>query len=210
LLDPVLNGVDVTRLGGQRTGRSFALSLGRVCPEKGFHFALDAAREADVDFVLAGDVAPYESHVRYFEEEIAPRLDARRRFVGPVGFEGKKDLLLKASCVLIPSTVAETSSLAAMEAMACGTPVIAFRSGALPEIVEDGNTGFIVSDAKQMAEALRRLEHLRPEQCLKAASSRFSASRMTARYLALYRQLATVSAPRPVLLENPKECAAIQ
>src|SRR5207249_5576489 len=129
-------------------------ALGRICPEKGFHFALQAAKMARADLLLAGQVFPYASHVEYFESKIVPRLDERRQFVGPVGFHRKKRLLSKAKCLLVPSTVNETSSLVAMEALAAGTPVIAFPSGALPEIVEHGRTGYLVSDVKEMAQAI--------------------------------------------------------
>lgn len=187
---PILNGVAVDQLNGELPAKGkFALALGRVCPEKGYHFALDAARSAAMSLLLAGQVFPYESHLKYFAAEISPRLDRHRRFVGPVGFARKKRLLSRAKCLVIPSTVAETSSLVAMEALACGTPVIAFRSGALPEIVEHGRTGYIVDDVGGMAQALRQVEALNPEDCRQAARSRFCAQAMGTSYMALYEQL---------------------
>ncbi len=173
LTAPIPNGVEVARLCGPSTKRRYALALGRICPEKGFHLALKAARMARVKLLLAGQIFPYESHQAYFQKKILPRLDNHRRFIGPVGFSRKKKLLAGAKCLLIPSTVAETSSLVAMEALAAGTPVIAFRSGALPEIVEHGKTGYIVSDAKEMAEAIPFAEQLSSEICKGVARSRF-------------------------------------
>ena len=191
LLPPVPNGVPVEALGAARHARRpFALALGRVCPEKGQRIALEAARAARAPLLIGGQVYPYEVHERYFAEEVAPLLDRHRRFLGPVGFARKRRLLAAARCVLVPSTAPETSSLVAMEAAACGTPVVAFASGALPEVVEHGRTGFIVPDAAGMAEAIGRVGALDPEEIRRVARRRFSASRMGGDYLALHRRLA--------------------
>jgi glycosyltransferase involved in cell wall biosynthesis len=194
LLPYVTNGVEVNRFRTRLPKSNYALSLGRICPEKGFHLAIDAARRARTPMLLAGQVFPYAAHEEYFEEEIKPRLDARRQFVGPVGFSKKRRLLSQAQCLLIPSTVAETSSLVAMEAMAAGTPVVAFRSGALPELIEHGRTGFIVSDVQEMAEAIRSAAKLDSEECRSAARTRFSAEVMVQRYLDSYERLIAQSA----------------
>jgi glycosyltransferase involved in cell wall biosynthesis len=109
------------------------------------------------------------------KEEILPRLDAKRRFIGPVGFHRKKRLLTEARCLLIPSTVQETSSLIAMEAFASGTPVIAFDSSALPEIVEHGRTGYIVSNSREMARAIAAIGKIKSAECVRSALHHFSA-----------------------------------
>jgi glycosyltransferase involved in cell wall biosynthesis len=140
--------------------------------------------------LLAGEVFRYETHERYFREAVEPRLDRRRRFVGPVGFAAKRRLLSAARALLVPSLAAETSSLVAMEALACGTPVIAFAAGALPEVVEHGRTGFIVGDAAEMARAIRRVGEIDPAVCRATARRRFSDERMTREYFALYERLA--------------------
>jgi glycosyltransferase involved in cell wall biosynthesis len=189
LLEPIPNGVDVDLLEGKAAKRGFALAMGRICPEKGFHLALDAAHRAGVELLLAGQVFPYESHLLYFKNQIQPRLDGLRRFVGPLGFSRKKRLLAQAKCLIIPSLVAETSSLVAMESLACGTPVIALRSGALPEIVEHGRTGFVVTDVRGIARALLKVERLDPDDCRTAAQVRFSAHSMAEKYLGVYEQL---------------------
>jgi glycosyltransferase involved in cell wall biosynthesis len=172
--------------------------LGRICPEKGFHLALDAARKAKIPLKLAGALFPYQLHRKYFEQEIRPRLDYQREFLGPADFTTKCNLLASAKCLVVSSVVAETSSLVAMEALACGTPVVAFRVGALPDVVEDGKTGFIVSNVQEMAAAMRRVDSIDPEVCRKTARLRFSSNRMTAEYLQLYKRLASISSGRKV------------
>jgi glycosyltransferase involved in cell wall biosynthesis len=193
LLEPIPNGVDLDRLRGRAEKRDFALALGRICPEKGFHLALDAAHRAGVELLLGGQVFPYEAHLQYFKKEIQPRLDSKRRFLGPLRFGRKKRLLAQAKCLIIPSLVAETSSLVAMESLACGTPVVAFKAGALPEIVEHGRTGFVVRDVRGMGRALLKVGDLDPEDCRKAARARFSAQAMADKYLGLYERLIRTS-----------------
>jgi glycosyltransferase involved in cell wall biosynthesis len=186
LLDPIPNGVPTEALATTLKRRDFALMLGRVCPEKGVHLAIEAAKAAGTSLLIGGQVYPYESHVRYFETEVRPRLDARRRFLGPVGFSRKRRLLGSARCLLVPSLCAETSSLVSMEALAAGAPVVAFPNGALPEIVEHGRTGFLVDGPEEMADAIRAVDRIDREVCRASARSRFSLERMVDRYLDAY------------------------
>ncbi|HEU4642436.1 MAG TPA: glycosyltransferase [Gemmatimonadaceae bacterium] len=190
LLPPIRNGVSVRRMHAAVRRRDLCASLGRICPEKGFHMAIDAARRADAPFLLAGCVFPYDEHRRYWDAEIAPRLDARRRFVGPVTFRGKRRLLSAARCLLVPSLAPETSSLVAMEAMACGTPVIAFAAGALRDIVAHERTGFLVRDTREMADAIAAARSIDGDECRREAEERFSAERAARAYLARYEWLA--------------------
>jgi glycosyltransferase involved in cell wall biosynthesis len=165
------------------------LALGRICPEKGFHLALDAARLAGAPLLIAGQLFPYEAHQRYFSEQIQPRLGRNAGFLGPIGFARKRRLLTAARCLLIPSLVAETSSLVAMEALACGCPVVAFPAGALPDLVEPGISGFLVSTIDEMAEAIALCDGLDRERCRAIARKRFSFNAMIESYFRLYRRL---------------------
>jgi glycosyltransferase involved in cell wall biosynthesis len=190
LLPSIANGVDIERLRPDpNVRRRHALLLARICPEKGIHLAIEAAKQADSDLVIAGEVFPYAAHERYFADEVRPRLDGRRVFVGSASFEEKRKLLQSARCLLVPSLVDETSSLVAMEALACGTPVIAFRRGALPEIVEDGITGALIDNIEQMVAAIGKADAFQSGACVSAARRRFSAARMTREYLDLYERL---------------------
>jgi glycosyltransferase involved in cell wall biosynthesis len=163
--------------------------MSRVCPEKGLHLAIDAAEKADVDLTIAGSVFEYPEHRKYYDSMIAPRLNSRIRFIGPVGAARKAHLLAGARCLLVPSLAPETSSLVAMEALASGTPVIAFRSGALTEILANGRTGFLVNDAEQMAHTIPRAGAISWDECRRVAEQRFSSDRMAAQYFDLYRSL---------------------
>jgi glycosyltransferase involved in cell wall biosynthesis len=189
LLPPIENGVDLPPVK-PHARRGYALALGRICPEKNFAEALDASRLADCPLLLAGRVYEYPEHLRYFDSEISPRLGRGHRWIGCVAGARKRRLLSGARCVLVPSRIAETSSLVAMEALAAGVPVIAYPAGALPEIVEHGHTGFIAEDVPSMARAIRDAHEIDPEDCRRAARERFSAARMVREYLSLYERLA--------------------
>jgi glycosyltransferase involved in cell wall biosynthesis len=189
LLPEIDNGVPIATLTARHAKRRLALMLGRICPEKGFHLGLDAAARARIPVLLAGEVFHYAAHEQYFQQDIVPRLDGMRRFLGPVGLVRKRRLLSAARCLLVPSLAPETSSLVAMEALACGTPVIAFPAGALPDIVEHGKTGFLVHTVQEMAEAIAAAGDLDPALCRATARTRFALETMTERYFAVYRDL---------------------
>jgi glycosyltransferase involved in cell wall biosynthesis len=183
------NGVPVELSSVRHAKRNFVLALGRICPEKGFHLALDAAKRAELPLLLAGTVFSYPEHRAYFDAEIRPRLDRQRRFLGPVGFARKRRLFSAARCLAMPSLAPETGGLAAMEALACGTPVVAFPNGALPELIDHGRTGFLVRSVEEMAEAMRAAAVLDPQEC-RAAATRFEERATTRAYLDLYAELA--------------------
>ena len=192
---PVIgNGVDVQPLQRERKKSDFALVMGRICPEKNAHSALEAGTKAKVRVVIGGQVYPYRAHQQYFQEKIEPQLwssqgEEGHAFAGPLTPERKRQMLSEAKCLLHPTLAPETSSLVAMEALAAGTPVIAYRSGALPEIVEDGVTGFLVSDVDEMAEAIGKVGTISPVACHEAAERRFSKQHMIDQYFDLYRRI---------------------
>jgi glycosyltransferase involved in cell wall biosynthesis len=192
LLPAIENGVPCRLFETRHAKRRFALCIGRICPEKGFHLALEAARSAETPLLLAGKTFRYAAHEIYFEREIVPRLDAQRRFIGPVGRRRKRRLLSAARCLLIPSLAPETSSLVAMEALACGTPVIAFATGALPDIIDHGKTGFLVRNVEEMAAAISAADSLAKETCRQTARERFGLETMIHKYFEIYRWLASV------------------
>lgn len=190
LLPPIENGVAVAAFRARHAKRRFALFLGRICPEKGVHLAIESARRAGIPLIIAGQVYPYAEHQHYFETAIRPHLGPGCRFTGPVGFARKRRLLTAARCLLVPSLAAETSSLVAREAAACGTATIAFPNGAMAATLEQGRTGFLVEDVGGMAAAIEAAVTIDPAWCRAVAAERFSDATMTAAYLDVYAHLA--------------------
>lgn len=190
----VENGVALPDWQPDRPKGDYALVLGRICPEKNVHAALEAGTLARTRVLVGGRVFPYREHQEYFEEKVKTALEqpgtgVRHEFLGQVGAMQRQELLIHAKCLLHPTLAPETSSLVAMEALAAGTPVIAYRSGALSEIVEHGVTGFLVHNVEEMAEAIRELDAISPEACRRAAEQRFPKERMVEKYFALYRAM---------------------
>lgn len=194
VLGYVSNGIDLAQFRPSTPGPE-ALALGRICPEKGFHHAARAARLAGVPLLIAGQLFDYEAHTRYFREVLVPELDEARRFIGPAGLDAKRELLAQARCLLAPSLEPETSSLVAMEALASGTPVIAFEQGALPEVVRHGSTGFLVKDEAEMARAIAEIDRLDRSECRRDAEQRFPLERMVDGYLRTYEAVLERSRP---------------
>lgn len=211
------NGVPLPPFDAEQEKADFALVLGRVCPEKNAHAAFDAGTLAGTRVLLGGEVFPYAEHQLYFRDSIAPRITPqtsgpRHEFLGRLALNRKNQLLRQARCLLHPTLAPETSSLVAMEALAAGTPVVAFRSGALPHIVDDGVTGFLVDSVEEMAEALRHVHRLSPVRCRRVAEQYFSLDRMVREYLNLYTimagaqlQQAIPAAPPATILETNME-----
>ncbi len=188
----ITNGIDVRQFPARRQPAGSGaplLCLGRICPEKAPHEAIAVARRAQRRLWLVGAVAPFAGHQRYFYERIAPELDGEIRWLPPPTLEQKCALLAAAAAVLIPSRIDETSSIVAMEAAAAGVPVLATQRGALPEIVADGETGWLGSCA-DWVRWVPRLGEIDPRECRERAERLFRAERMTAEYAELYRRLA--------------------
>jgi glycosyltransferase involved in cell wall biosynthesis len=190
MIDAVVpNGIELDDFYPRARKGNYALVLGRICPEKGIHLTLDAAERANVQVILAGAVFEYPEHREYFERLIRPRLTGSIRFAGTIGGDRKSQLLAGARCLLLASQAEETSSLGAMEAMASGTPVIAWRRGALGEIVVHGRTGWLVSTVEEMAQAIERTVQIDRCECRREAERRFSSRKMVDGYVSLYRSV---------------------
>jgi glycosyltransferase involved in cell wall biosynthesis len=208
MLDVVRNGIrveDFPPAAGLRD--DYLLWMGRICEEKGTHIAIEVARRSGRRLIIAGDVYPFSYHQQYFDREIRPHLDGSRvRHVGVPEFTDKIDLLRRTRALLLPSLADETSSLVAMEAMACGTPVIAFGRGAIPEIVRHGFTGLVVDSPQEMALAIHRAGEIDPLVCRAHVQSNFTAQRMAADYEQLYHRIAELRNCGITELTSQAEC----
>ena len=184
----VHHGLDLDRFAiGTGKGGHLAY-VGRCAPEKGVAEAITIARRAGLPIVvIAKQRQPAE--VRYFDEVVAPLLGPDVDFRGEVHPEERDQVVRDAIALLNPIDWAEPFGLVMAESLACGTPVIAFPSGAAPEIVDDGTTGFLCADVDSAVEAVSRIETLDRAACRTAAEERFAASRMVSDYAALYATL---------------------
>lgn len=187
----VHNAVDVDALRvTPREKEPYLLCLARICPDKGQHIAIEAARQAGMRLVLAGKVEGIPEATEYFERYIAPAVDGDRVVhVHNVAGQEKAQLLARAHALLAPLQWEEPFGLAMVEAMASGTPVIALARGAAPELVTEGVTGFLVHDVEGMTSAVARVAGLDAWACADATRARFSPSTMAASYLRMYEQV---------------------
>ncbi len=174
--------------------------LGRMSPEKRVDRAIEIARQAGMRLKIAAKIYPEER--AYFQQTIEPLLDESRpwvEFIGEVGGREKDEFLGNARALLFPIDWPEPFGLAMIEAMACGTPVIAWRNGAAPEVVTDGVTGFVVESIEEAVRAVGRISSLSRRGCRHVLEERFDAARMARDYVAVYQRLAHAS-PRPARL----------
>jgi glycosyltransferase involved in cell wall biosynthesis len=182
VLGVVKNGIAVERFAISRRKADYLLWLGRVCPEKAPHLAIAAAQRAGMPIVVAGQVYPFRWHEEYWEREVKPLIDFDRvRWVKVPSFAEKSKLLRDARALLVTPLVAETTSLVALEAMASGTPVIAFDAGTLPEVVTK-STGFLVKNVEEMALACRKVSEIRALDCREWVQRNYSAKAMADGY----------------------------
>lgn len=161
--------------------------LGRVERIKGTHTAIEVSKRAGRNLIIAGNHAPEGPEWRYFSEEILPHCDGRRiRYVGPVDDAEKSKLLGRSAALLFPIEWDEPFGIVMAEALACGTPVLAFGRGAVPEVIEHGITGFICRDADDMVEAVKDLARIDRASCRKVAEASFSSEVIVEKYEQLY------------------------
>jgi glycosyltransferase involved in cell wall biosynthesis len=182
------HGVDVTRypVGGGDGG--YVAFVGRMSPTKGVGEAIDVARRVGMPIVIAAKMR--EQHERdYFDGAIAPLLGPDVIYAGEVGGSDKLTLLGGAVTLVNPLSWDEPFGLCMIEAMACGTPVVATSRGAVPEIVDDGRTGFVCDDARDMVAAVGRAGSIDRHACRAHVEAHFSAERMVARYVRLYEDV---------------------
>jgi glycosyltransferase involved in cell wall biosynthesis len=180
------HGIDVAQFSFFEAGGEYLLFFGRIHPEKGVHEAIQVAQRAGERLVIAGIVQDRE----YFETRVEPYLDGDQvEYLGAIGPEQRSDVLGRASALLHLISFDEPFGLSLVEAMACGTPVIAFGRGSIPEIIIDGETGYIVKDIEQAVQAVAAVRSLDRSACREDVELRFSQTRMVNDYVRVYHEI---------------------
>jgi glycosyltransferase involved in cell wall biosynthesis len=180
------HGIDLREFELERTAGDYLLFFGRIHPDKGTVEAIDVAERAGMPLTIAGIIQDR----RYFEQLVEPRLDGERvRYVGPVGPERRGALLRGARALLHLVNFDEPFGFSVVEAMACGTPVVAGRRGSMPEIVDHAANGFLVDSQEEAVAAVHASATLDREAVRASVEERFDVERMVDDYLALYRRV---------------------
>ncbi|WP_066363981.1 glycosyltransferase family 4 protein [Herbidospora mongoliensis] len=181
----VHHGIDFGAFPFSPEGGPGLISFGRIHPDKGTHTAIEIARRAGMPLTICGIV----QDERYFEEQVAPMIDGDQvRFLGSVGPDKRGEVLGGGAALLHPIAFDEPFGLSVVEAMACGTPVVAYRRGSMAEVVDPGVTGFLVDSADEAVEAVGRVKTIDREGCRAHAEGRFGVDQMVTNYLRVYRE----------------------
>ena len=187
----VYNAIDVDSFPFEPTKSDDLLFLSRLAPEKGPQHAIAVAKRLGRRLILAGKVDKYDA--QFFEEVVRPLIDGEQIvYVGEADAAQKREFYKSAKCLLMPLTWEEPFGLVMPEAMACGTPVIAFRRGSAPELIVHGKTGFVVDAVEEMADAVDDCARIDPVECRAHVESTFGPKAMADAYLRIYEDLAEV------------------
>lgn len=185
----VYNGIDVEKYIFTETVGDYFMYLGRLNKEKGIVDAINVSKKAGVKLIVAGNIIGAEEW-NYFLQEVQPLLNEENvTFVGQVDFNEKIRLLGGARALLFPIDRREPFGLVMIEAMACGTPVIAYGKGSVPEVVKDGKTGFIVDTQEEMAEAIKKIGSIKRKDCRSRVEENFTLKQMVDKYEKIYKKL---------------------
>jgi glycosyltransferase involved in cell wall biosynthesis len=193
LVRTIHHGVDATNCEIIDDKQEYLAFLGRIAPIKGTHTAIEVAKKAGIPLKIAGEIQPL--YQEYFDTQIKPHIDGKFiQFIGEVDLAAKNDLLSKARALLFPIEWNEPFGLVMIEAMACGTPVLAFSGGSVSEIVRDGVSGWICKSAGEMAARARSIG-IAPSVVREYLEQNFSLEVMTDHYLELYQEIIAEAEP---------------
>lgn len=187
-LATIPNAIDVEHMPFSAEKEDYFLFIGRMIADKGAHIAIEVARRLDVRLILAGKVNEGPER-EYFSTRVEPHLTGKIHYRGEVDHETKVELYRRARCTLFPIQWPEPFGLVMIESLACGTPVVAMRHGAVPEVIEHGRTGFIVDTVDEMVEAARHVDEIDPAACRRAVEERFGSEQFISAHEEAYRRL---------------------
>jgi glycosyltransferase involved in cell wall biosynthesis len=185
----IYNAIDFSQyeLNETVTDDAPLMFLGRLDRIKGAHTAIKVAKAAGNQLIIAGNISPTADSAEYFKTEIEPHIDGGQiKYVGGLNDSEKNMYLKRAKALLFPIEWDEPFGMVMVEAMACGTPVIAFGRGSVPEVVENSVTGFIVQTIEEMTSSISRLGTINRKICREAALARFGADEIAKQYLSLF------------------------
>lgn len=184
----VYHGIDTNRYIPAGPKEDFFVSLSEIWEPKGTHLAIEAIQQTSHHLVVAGFVD--DRGKKYFTERVEPHIDGKQiTYVGPADEQKKIDLFQRARALLFPTQWHEAFGLVIVEALACGTPVIAWNKGAAPELITPGETGYIVNSVEEMAAAIEKVDAISPQRCREEAEKRFSRPVMAKNYEKVYQRL---------------------
>lgn len=181
----VYNGLNTADFKFTETPEDYLLYFGRIHHDKGAAEAIQIAKKAKKKLLMAGIIQDQN----YWKEKVEPYLGEQIQYLGHAGPEKRNELLGNATALLHPINFAEPFGMSVAEAMLCGTPVIAFNKGSMPELIKDAQTGFLVNNVDEAADAVSRLDQISREDCRDWAASQFSAEKMAGDYFKLYQQI---------------------
>jgi glycosyltransferase involved in cell wall biosynthesis len=181
----IYNGINTSEFKFNDIPGDYLLYFGRIHPHKGTSEAIDIALKSKRQLLIAGIVQDRS----YFENQVKPRLNDQIVYVGEAGPEKRNELMRNAFVLLHPISFEEPFGLSVAEAMLCGTPVIAFNRGSMPELIKDSKTGYLVKNINESVEALKNIPKLKRRDCYEWSSSQFSQERMVNDYANLYHQV---------------------
>ena len=187
-LRTIYHGIDLSQYHLNDAKQPYLSFIGRIAPIKGAHLAIEVAKRAGIPLKIAGDIQPM--YRDYFEAKIRPHLDSSFiEYIGLADLNAKNELLGNSMAMLFPIRWNEPFGLVMVEAMACGTPVLALRGGSVPEIVRDGISGHVCRSVSQLAKAVSNLQTnpMNPRDLRQYVQENFSLERMVAAYTALYK-----------------------
>ncbi len=188
IVKTIYHGLPIEKYELNLKPKNYLLWLSKIMPQKGTAEAIEIAKLSGENLIISGNIPP--EYRDYFDFRIKPLIDGKKiQFAGASNFEKKIELLKNAKAFIFPVKRPEPFGLVVIEAMACGTPVIAFKDGSMPELIEDGKTGFVVKNIEETCQSLKKLAKISRKYCRDYVEKNFNLRRMVNRYEKLYKKI---------------------